>query len=58
MYSLQRIIEMYKNQNGYYPSIEELGKERIYKDLKEQAVADVMEDIDYNMEYSGKTFKA
>ena len=58
LYSLQRIIEMYKNQNGYYPSIEELGKERIYKDLKEQAVADVMEDIDYNMEYSGKTFKA
>lgn len=56
LYSLERIIENFKRNQGYYPSIEELWKERIYKDFKEVPVADVLDEIDYKVEYKGRTF--
>ncbi len=47
--SVKRIIENYKNRNGYYPNIEDLGKETIYKDFKQVPLSEFMDEIDYKV---------
>ena len=57
LYSLQRIIDNFERNYGYCPSIEELGKEKIYKDFKQVPISEVLDDINYKVEYKGRIFK-